>query len=260
MSDLDPFGRPLGGGPSPLGGPRGPHRSGRLRAFVVGFIVFDLLVLGLVGALFAIGVFGGSDSSDTVIIPPSAEQVAQLEDDDDDDDDDVPAAMRETEPATPVDSDPGDVVEHVDGEPVAAMPAGLNASSMIRERNLRPALAEAKRLAPGRVTMLSLHPTHFMAQVRAGNGDMITVTARYDQPTRVMSRTPGAGNAQKSVAWSSIDPSAPERLTKTLKAGGESGPRSVSHLVVMPVFAPWALHRKNGKHTFASANGTPRQS
>lgn len=251
MSSQDPFGRPPGGGLPPyLQGNRGHRRRVFGGAALAGFLLFDLIVVLIVGALFFTGVFGGGDDSETVIIPPAAGQVAGVAAADDDDDDDGVTSVVTKESGTTTIVTPDDDA----GDPATAGPApvGANASSMIREANLRPSLDTLKELAPGKVLMLSLHPTHVSAQVLTPQGKVKNVVDHWNMPAQVMSVTDGSGD-RETVSWSSIDPAAPERLVKASGAADAN----VSHLVVMPVFSPWALHLKRGKHIQADEKGKP---
>lgn len=253
----DPFGRPPGGGPFPPYQQRGRRRRrGFGAAAFVGFLAFDVVVILVVGALFLTGTIGGG-GSDTVVIPPAGGgEVATAVDADDlaeeaDDDDDARTTVVTKESGTSTIVTPDDA-----GDPPTAgpAPAGINASSMIRERNFRPAVADMKRLAPGKVLMLSIHPTHASATVRAPNGDMKIVVDHYDRPAQLLNTVEGAAAHRKDgVSWSTIDPAAPERL---VKASGASNAQ-VSHLVVMPSLSPWALHLKSGKRIPADSKGKP---
>lgn len=254
----DPFGRPPGGGPFPPYQQRGRRRRrGFGAAAFVGFLAFDVVVILVVGALFLTGTIGGG-GSDTVVIPPAGGgEVATAVDADDlaeeaDDDDDARTTVVTKESGTSTIVTPDDDA----GDPPTAgpAPAGINASSMIRERNFRPAVADMKRLAPGKVLMLSIHPTHASATVRAPNGDMKIVVDHYDRPAQLLNTVEGAAAHRKDgVSWSTIDPAAPERL---VKASGASNAQ-VSHLVVMPSLSPWALHLKSGKRIPADSKGKP---
>lgn len=269
MFSQDPFGRPPGNDPfgRPPGGPIPPYqqggrrrRSGLRAAAWAGFIAFDVVIVLVVGALFFTGVIGGDDS-DTVIIPPSGQngEVAtpvdadDLAEDADDDDDDTKTTVVTKESGTSTIVTPDDDA----GDPATAgpAPAGINASSMIRESNFRPALADLKKLAPGKVLMLSIHPTHVSATVKAANGDMKIVVDHWDRPAQLLNTVDGAAaHRNDTVSWSSINPAAPERLVKA--SGASNG--QVSHLVVMPVFDPWALHLKSGKRIPADSKGRPK--
>lgn len=270
MSSHDPFGRPPGGNPfgRPPGGPL-PYQPGRQRRHrrfsgfgIAAFLMFDVIVVLALGVFFFSGAFGDDDTG-AVIIPPAAGQV----DDDDrgssaawadgsteeDDDDDVHTTVVTRESGTSTIVTPSDDTPAA-AKPSGPAPSGINASSMIRERNLRPAVADLKRLAPGKVLMLSIHPTHVSATVKAPNGDLKIVSDHWDQPAQLANTVKGAAaHRQDGVSWSTINPAAPERL---VKASGAKDAQ-VSHLVVMPAFTPWALHLKSGKRIPGDANGKP---
>lgn len=258
MSSHDPFGRPPGNDPfgRPPGGPSPyqPGRSRRPRRFsatgIAAFLIFDLIVVLVAGALFFSGAFSGDDDTGAVIIPPTevtgADGAATWVDDDDDD---ARTTVVTRESGTTTIVTPGD-----DAAPAGPAPAGINATSMISERNLRPAIADLKRLAPGKVLMLSIHPTHVSVTVKATNGDLKIASDHWDQPAQLSSTVKGAAaHRTDAVAWSTINPAAPERL---VKASGAKDAQ-VSHLVVMPVFSPWALHLKSGKRIPGDAKGKP---
>lgn len=259
MSSHDPFGRPPGGGnPFPGGSPNGGRRPGRRRFSATGiaaFLMFDVIVLLVAGALFLSGAFSGDDDTGAVIIPPSevvgaGAGAGSVDDDDDEDGARTTVVTKETGTTTIV-------TPAGEGDPPTAGPApvGANATSMIRERNLRPAIADLKRLAPGKVLMLSIHPTHVSVTVKASNGDLKIASDHWDQPAQLSSTVKGAaGHRTDTVAWSTINPAAPERL---VHASGATDAQ-VSHLVVMPAFSPWALHFKDGRqHIQADAKGKP---
>src|SRR5687768_10991232 len=136
MSTLDPFGRPNGGSL------RRASRSA-VRPLVVAFVIFDLMVLAVVGALFATGVFGGSGDGGGVVATVGDDDDADDGDADDgtdaDDDGITTVVTRETGTSRTIDGRAaastgasGDADEVAPAEPT---PAGLNATSMIRESN-----------------------------------------------------------------------------------------------------------------------------
>lgn len=268
MNFQDPFGRPQSGAPfsgQPFGGGAPQRRRGLLAPLLVGFVIFDLFVLLVVGGLFAVGAIGGSDvDDDYVVIPPTAADVARVEAQERKDGvQPHDAAAHATGSGTTVvtrESGTSAIVTPKPAQPAkpaGPAPQGLNATSLLRAENLRPALASAKQLAGGgRITNLRLDAARLNVQVATPSGDLVIMTAQAGQPAQVVTRVEGGASTRDGVRFSDINPAAPERLVRAAGAAG-TGSKAVNYLVIQPALAPWALHTMGGARVAADASGKP---
>ena len=130
---------------------------------------------------------------------------------------------------------------------------------MLREDNLRRALEEVQeRVGKGtRVTNLRIEAARVDVQVATSGNALLILQVPAGQAPRLVTKVEGSGSFRGGVAWSTIDPAAPERLVRKAGADATTGPKSVNYVLVQPALDPWALHRRNGERVPADRSGNP---
>lgn len=109
---------------------------------------------------------------------------------------------------------------------------GLSALSLLREANLRPALAKVQaRLKPDeQLTNLRLDPTRLDIQVRDTIGHRRSMSVGLDGKVRV-SEDPGTDSSTGPKGLGGIDPSAPARMLVAVRAREGYPPERLNYLV-----------------------------
>jgi len=137
------------------------------------------------------------------------------------------------------------------------VPRGLSATSMLRQRNLGPALRSLRRAGLGQMRTLSIRPERLDAQLLTGGGRLRSVQRRYDGALQDFGAGSPGFNHLETIQFSKIDPAAPARLARSA-AGRLKRPVSQVDYVVLTSFLGkpgWSVFMRNGKAFQGDARG-----
>jgi hypothetical protein len=136
-------------------------------------------------------------------------------------------------------------------------PTGLQADSLIREENFADALNALVMSRKGEPLSIRVAPERIDASlVRGRRLHQVQITP--DGALRELATTEAPGNLHP-VAFSKIDPAAPERLTRA-GATRKQPARSINYLVLTPtVPATWGAYYKRGRIVIGDAHGKPQR-
>lgn len=100
----------------------------------------------------------------------------------------------------------------------ARSPRGLEQRSLLRQRNLAPALRRLRRLTRSEpLRLIRLDADSLLVQTDAGGGRTRLASATWKGDANVLSTTPGGGG--RTFPWSRVDPAAPERIVRAAVIG-----------------------------------------
>jgi hypothetical protein len=235
MAETDPFGRVRGedplaamgwtgdataepdAGPAELAPPEGrPRRRARRGRRGVG-CAFALLVLLFIASVATVVVVTAVDTADEVFDSRPA-----------------PAPARSPAP---------------DDE--ARAPRGLERRSLLRERNLVPALRRLRRLTRSEpLRLIRLDADSLLVQTDAGGGRTRLASASWKGDANVLSTTRGRGGA--TFPWSRVDPAAPERIVREAVVGTSAVEFDFLVLMTQRELG-WSAFLRSGAGTFSAS-------
>ena len=138
--------------------------------------------------------------------------------------------------------------------PDAAAPTGLQDTSLILRANFADALATLRKSGLGRPFSLRLAPDRIDATLIGEGGRMHQVQVDAEGELRELGSS--AGPARRTIAFSRIDPAAPERLVRGGAERAGVRARRIDYLVLSAVQPQsWSAHFKGGKIVFGDARG-----
>jgi hypothetical protein len=138
----------------------------------------------------------------------------------------------------------------------APLPSGLNATSLLREHNLKPAIAHLAKSGLGHLTTMSIRPDRIDPQLVTNGGSLRSADLTYTGQLRDFG-TSAAGLHFQTIPFGRIDTAAPARLARSA-AGRSKQPVSHVGYVVIQSFAgkvQWNAYMKDGKIFEANAHG-----
>jgi hypothetical protein len=150
-----------------------------------------------------------------------------------------------------------DIIEQVTPQELAPPPTGLQADSLIREENFADALNTLVTARKGQPLSMRVAPERIDASLVKGR-KLHQVQITPDGALRELATTDAPGNLHP-VAFSKIDPAAPERLTRA-GATRKQPARSINYLVLTPTSPPtWGAYYKRGRIVIGDAHGKPQR-
>jgi hypothetical protein len=149
------------------------------------------------------------------------------------------------------------IIEQVTPQELTPPPTGLQADSLIREENFADALNTLVMSRKGEPLSIRVAPERIDALLVKGR-KLHQVQVTSDGALRELATTEAPGNLHP-VAYSKIDPAAPERLTRA-GATRKQPARSINYLVLTPtVPATWGAYYKRGRIVIGDAHAKPQR-
>jgi hypothetical protein len=144
---------------------------------------------------------------------------------------------------------------HTDGGSAKAA-RGLAAGSLLRPAAFARTLTAAHRAADGQLRLLRLAPARADLQLARTGGGITLLQLRWNGDHTTI-KTPGSMGSTKTITYSGIDRTAPQRLVTAAAHRLHRSTKSIDYLVLIAVLGPptWSAYFQGGAAFQGDAHG-----